>query len=119
MLYSNVPPKDLTQTEEYFSNYFAQRGYVNPATYEALIAHFEKQTNNKDVARIIVGALIQTSIEKNVSVTGLIDKFANMSVRDVEKFVVSYLNYSRKNSSFLGFTNTVKNSNYVKRTVLP
>lgn len=120
MQYSNLPPKDLTQTQEYFQNYYAQRGYIDTNTYDGLIARFEKQTNgDKDTAKTIVAAIIQTSIEKNISITDVADKFQKMSKADVNKYVVAMLNISRKNTSFLGFKSTVKNSNYVQRTVLP
>lgn len=120
MQYSNLPPKEQTQTQEYFQNYYSQRGYVAGNTYDALIARFEKQTNgDKDTAKTIVAAIIQTSIEKNIDINGVADKFQKMSKEDINRYVISMLNMSRKNSSFLGFKNTVKNSTYVQRTVLP
>lgn len=119
MQYSNLPPKAQTQTQEYFQDYYNQRGYIDGNTYDSLIARFEKQTKDRDTAKTIVAAIIQTSIEKNINITGVADKFQKMSVQDINRYVISMLNMSRKNTSFLGFKNTVKNSNYVQRTVLP
>jgi len=119
MQYSNLPPKNLSQTEEYFSNYFTQRGYIDPAFYEVLIAYFEKQTGKKDVARITAAALIQTAIERNINIKDMVEKFNKISTADVNKYIVSLLNISRKNTSFLGFKNNIKTSNYVTRTILP
>lgn len=120
MQYSNLPLKQQTQTQEYFQNYYTQRGYVDTNVYDALIARFEKQTGgDKDAARSIVAAIIQTSIEKNISVNSVADKFEKLSKEDINRYVIAMLNMSRKNSSFLGFKSTIKNSNYVRRTVLP
>lgn len=119
MQYTNLPPKDMSATEKYFNDYFSTKGNVDANVYEALLTFFEKQTKNVDAAKIIMSGLVQTSIQKNLSLRDLADQFKKMSQEDIDRYVITILNMTRKNSSLLGFKNNIKSNQYILRSILP
>ena len=118
--YSNLPVVSKTDTQQYFDEYFIKQRVVSQNFYDSAIAFFEKQTNgNKLAAANLVAALLSVVQTQNLDPNDLLDKFRTMSQTDINKFMVTALNYNRKNTSFLGYKNARKDNTLVDRTILP
>lgn len=116
--YTNLPLKNPSATQQFFDNYFSSKQTVDPALYEALLAHFETQTQNVEAAQIIMAGIVQLSIQSGLNLRDLADKIDQLSTSDLNKYMIAILNLTRKNSSLLGFKNKTKTSPYVTRCVL-
>jgi len=118
--YSNLPAIEKDQTKQYFENYFVTERGVSQNFYDAAIGFFEQQTNgNTEAAANIVAALIEVVQNQNLDPNQLLDNFRKMSMADINRFMVTALNFNRKNTSFLGFRTVRKDNSLVDRTILP
>lgn len=117
--YTNLPLKNPSATQKFFNQYFNSKTTVNPALYEVLLAHFEKQTENVEAAQIIMAGLVQLATQNGLDLQTVADNYEKLSDSDANKYVVAVLNATRKNTSLLGYKNKSKTSPYVTRTILP
>jgi hypothetical protein len=118
--YSNLPVIDKPETQRYFEEYFVKERGVSQNFYDSAIAFFEQQTNgNKLAAANIVAALIEVVKTQNLDPNELLDNFRTMSMQDINMFMVTALNFNRKNTSFLGFRTVRRSNALVDRTLLP
>lgn len=119
MPFSNLPVLPKSETATYFETYFDRRFNIDVNLYDAAIAVFEKQTGNRAAAETIATALIQAAKERAIDLEKLLDDFKKMSNEDVNRYLITVLNLTRKNTSYLGFRNEQRQSGYVTRTILP
>ena len=118
--YSNLPTIQKEETKQYFENYFVKQRGVSQNFYDSAIGFFEQQTGgNKEAAANIVAALIEVTQNQNLDPNELLDNFRKMSIDDINRFMVTALNFNRKNTSFLGFRTVRKNNVLLDRTLLP
>lgn len=117
--YSNLPVRSQSNTEEYFDNYFTQDNGTNGNLYDAAVALFEKQSANREAAETIAAALLEAVKSKGLDAGEILDSFKQLSKEDVHRYMVTVLNSTRKNSSFLGFKNATRNNFFVSRSILP
>ena len=116
--YSNLPHKELTTTSQYFDNYFRKQRGVTVNFYDSAIAFFEKQTGSKEIAATIVAAIIEVVKTQELNPDDLLSDFKKMDQFDLNRYLVTVLNFNRKNSSFLGFRTQRRANVLIDRTLI-
>ena len=119
-LFSNLPPKTKSLTQNFYDDYFKRYHSVSGNFYDSAVAFFEKQTGgHTGAAQSIVAALLDAISSQNLDAAAMLDKFKQMSKTDINRYMVAVLNNNRKNSSFLGYKTATKINSLVDRTILP
>lgn len=119
-IYSNLPPKTKSLTQDFYDDYFTPSPHVSGNFYDTAVSFFERQTDgNKLAAQSIVAALLAAINSQNLDADELLDRFKKMNKTDLNQFMVAVLNNNRKNSSFLGYRTAARTNRLVDRTILP
>ena len=85
---------------------------------DTVTSYFEQVTGNKESARMIAGAVINTAKAQNMDPMEVLDNFRKMPKGQLNDFLVLFLNYNRYGSSLLGLSNQPMPNKYVTRTIL-
>lgn len=115
---TNIGSTNLNKTTKYFNNYFVNSPEINQDINDSILSYFEQQTGNKDSARILVLAVIETAKAQREDPLVVLAQFQNMPVGELNAFLALYLNTSRVNTSYLGVKANPKYNQYVTRTIL-
>lgn len=118
-IYSNLPTKDISNTQQYFDNYFKNESAVSGNLYDAAVTLFEKQAASRAAAETIAAALLEAVKNQGLDAGEILDQFKNLNQEDVNKYMITVLNSTRRSTSFLGFRNPTRNSGFVTRSILP
>lgn len=111
---------DLNSDGNQFFNNFYQPNFTVSADIDgAVIAYFQKITNNRDSARILASSVIYTSLAQGVNPIETLDKFKTMTGEELNAYTTMFLNLNRIGTSYLGVTNRPPVSKYVLRSILP
>ena len=111
---------DLNSDGNQFFNNFYQPNFTVSADIDgAVIAYFQKITNNRDRARILASSVIYTSLAQGVNPMERLDKFKTMTGQELNAYTTMFLNLNRIGTSYLGVTNRPPVSKYVLRSILP
>ncbi len=118
-LYSNLPVKEISETRQYFEDYFKSESAVSGNLYDAAVALFEKQATSRAAAETIAAALLEAVKNQGLDAGEILDQFKTLNKDDVNRYMITVLNSTRKSTSFLGFRNPQRNNLFVSRTILP
>jgi hypothetical protein len=85
----------------------------------ALLAEFEKITNNKQSAKILASAVIYTCQQQQLDVMQTLDEFIKLGKTNaLNEYLCLFLNLSRIGTSYLGVKKEITTNKYVNRTIL-
>ena len=110
-------PQDKTQT--YFNNYYDPKFDISTDVDNTVVSFFERQTNNKQSAKALAGALMLTAKAQNMDPMEVLQGFMKLDKGQLDAYLAMYLNLNRVGTSYLGVTNSPSTSSYVKRMILP
>lgn len=121
---SNLTAVDVNETTsgrapEFFNNFYQPQFTVSQNVDDAVLAFFEKITNNYESAKIMASSVIYTSLAQNIDPMETLAKFSSMATDDLNAYVAMFLNLNRSGTSYLGINNRPKTSKYVSRLILP
>lgn len=121
---NNIQATDLSgnlanPTDFYFSNFYTPTFTVSQNIDDAILAFFERVTENKESAKILASSVIYISIARGIDPMETLAKFADLESDQLTSYVAVFLNLNRVGTSFLGISGTPKVSKYVQRSILP
>ena len=114
----NVNPLTTRDTSKYFNNYFDIPVSVSSSIDDAIIAHFEQITTNKESARALASAVIYTSVKQGIDPMSSLDEFKKLEPGQLDAYTAMFLNFERIGTSYLGVNNTPAMNDYIKRTIV-
>lgn len=117
--YGSIDTNTLANTENFFNNINLPPVNVSQNVDDAVIAYFEKITENKQAAKNLAAAVILTSVSQGIDPMETIQEFMKMDNKALASYVTMFLNLSRVGTSYLGITNQPTIGKYVKRMILP
>ena len=115
----NLNALDTRDADKYFNNFFEIPPVVSSNIDAAIVAYFEKITNNKQSARSLASAVIYTSKKQGIDPMSTLDEFKKVPEGNLSAYVALFLNLERVGTSFLGLSNQVKLNKYIERAILP
>lgn len=116
---SNIDTTVGVNSTRYFNNFFVKVDSVSAATNDAVLGYFEEQTGNKESAKILAQALMNTATQQGDDPMSVLDEFRKVPNGELDVFLAMYLNASRVNTSLLGIRNVPQTSKYVARAIRP
>ena len=120
---SNVSAPALRVSEpnaqEFFNNFFTRQYDISPDANNAVVAFFEKITDNREAAQALSAAVIYTCLTQNTNPMSLLQEFSSLQKGELDAYLAMFLNLNRIPSSLLGLSNTPVTNKYVQRTFLP
>lgn len=105
-------------TQQYFNNYFNPKVEISQNNNDAILSYFEQQTGNKETAKQLVQAVIDTATAQNIDPMQVLNVFVNLKTSELSPILALYLNSSRANTSYLGVKIQPKQSQYVTRSII-
>lgn len=120
--FSNITPINLDikdNTSEFFNNFFDQELLINAATDQAIIAFFEKRSDNKTAAKMMAGALILTCASRGLEPIAVLDNISSLDKLEFNTYMAMIFNLSRANTSKMGVLTQPRVSKYISRAILP
>ena len=110
---------DPLNADKFFNNYFDFPIEVSSNVDAAIVAHFEKISDNKESARALASAVIYTAIKQGLDPMNVLDEFRSIPDGELDTYTALFLNFERKGTSFLGLKNRPVQNKYVTRAILP
>jgi hypothetical protein len=115
---TNLNTSGLTQTTAYFNNYFLQPMDISQEVNDSILSYFEQQTGNKESAKVLVQAVIETAKQQREDPLEVLNKFMKLPMGDLNVILSLFLNNSRINTSYLGVKTNPQVNTYVTRTII-
>ena len=106
-------------TEEFFNNFFTKQYNISPDANDAVVAFFERITDNRESAQALSAAVIYTCLTQEIDPMSILQQFNSLSRGELDAYLAMFLNLNRIPSSLLGVSNTPITNKYVARTFLP
>ena len=118
---SNLGEINLSNSDQknYFTNYFASLTPISEESYDAIVAEFEKITNESTAARAVAAAVVYTCRQQGLDPMQTLREFTKMPLSEINAYLALFLNTNRVGTSLLGVTNQPPVNKYVQRTILP
>lgn len=118
---SNLGEINLSNSDQknYFTNYFASLTPISEESYDAIVAEFEKITNEPTAARAVAAAVVYTCRQQGIDPMQTLREFTKMPLSEINAYLALFLNTNRVGTSLLGVTNQPPVNKYVQRTILP
>lgn len=121
---NNINATDLSigvpnETDYFFTNYFTPAFTVSQNVDDAVLAFFEKITDNKESAKVLASSVIYTSLARDMDPMEILSKFSSMKVEELNSYVAVFLNINRIGTSYLGINGVPKVGKYVQRMIRP
>ena len=121
---NNINATDLSlgvpnETDNFFTNYFSPSFTVSQNVDDAVLAFFEKVTENKESAKILASSVIYTSLARDIDPMEILAKFSSMREDELNSYITVFLNINRVGTSYLGINGTPKVGKYVQRMIRP
>lgn len=108
-----------SSASDFFNNYFQPNFTVSNNVDNAILAHFEQMTNNKQSAKILASSVIYTSLAQKIDPMVILDKIRAMDSQEAMTYVSLFLNMNRISTSYLGTRFTPRRSKYVNHMIRP
>lgn len=108
----------INDSSQYFSNIFDQQINVTPEVDQAVLAFFERRSDNINAAKSMASAVILSALDKGLNPMEILDRINSLDSVEIDVYTAMILNLSRVNTSVLGVVNTPPVSEYVTRTIL-
>jgi hypothetical protein len=106
-------------TEEFFNNFFSKQYNISPDANDAVVAFFERITDNRESAQALSASVIYTCLTQEIDPMSILQQFSVLSQGELDAYLAMFLNLNRIPSSLLGVSNTPVTNKYVARTFLP
>ena len=105
--------------QQFFNNFFTRSYNISPDANDAVVAFFEKITDNREAAQALSAAVIYTCLTQDTNPMSLLQEFSRLQPGELDAYLAMFLNLNRVPSSLLGLSNTPVTNKYVARTFLP
>lgn len=115
---SNLGTSGANKTTNYFNNYYTPSIEISSNINDAILSFFEQQTGNKESAKLLVQAVIDTAQAQREDPMTVLTTFQQMPQGELNAFLALYLNASRVNTSYLGVKNQGITNPYVQRLII-
>jgi hypothetical protein len=115
---SNLGSSGSNKTTNYFNNYYTPKIEISENINDAILSFFEQQTGNKESAKLLVQAVVDTAQAQREDPMVVLTTFQKMPPGELNAFLVLYLNLSRVNTSYLGVRNQGTSNPYVTRLIV-
>lgn len=115
---SNLSTSGANKTTNYFNNYYDTTTGISENINDAILSYFEQQTSDKESARLLVQAVIDTARSQREDPMAVLTSFQQMPQGELNTLLALYLNVSRVNTSFLGVKSQPTENPYVQRTIV-
>lgn len=121
---NNINATDLSagvpnETDNFFTNYYSPSFTVSQNVDDAVLAFFERVTENKESAKILASSVIYTSLARDIDPMEILAKFDAMKDDELNSYITVFLNINRVGTSYLGINGTPKVGKYVQRMIRP
>lgn len=121
---NNINATDLSagvpnETDNFFTNYYSPAFTVSQNVDDAVLAFFERVTENKESAKILASSVIYTSLARDIDPMEILAKFDAMKDDELNSYITVFLNINRVGTSYLGINGTPKVGKYVQRMIRP
>lgn len=122
---TNITAPDLTpasaknKAPKYFNNFYATPFNVSSGTNDAIVAFFEKYTQNAIAGKNMASAVLYTAMAQNIDPMSVLSEFQNLPKGELNSYLAAFLNISRAPTSSLGINNGTKTtSTYITRSII-
>lgn len=115
---TNLPPKDLNNTQQFFENFFKQNQSTSQNVNDAIVGFFQELTGDKETGTILASTVLLSAAEQDLEPMALIDEFRRLKPKELNAYLTLLLNINRSGTSLLGVTNQPQTSKYISRTIL-
>lgn len=121
---TNISAVDAVEIVEgkaptFFNNFYQPDFTVSQNVNDAILAFFEKITDNREAAKIMASSVIYTSLAQGIDPLETLEKFSTMSSEDLNSYVAMFLNLNRVGTSYLGINGRPRTGKYVARMIRP
>lgn len=115
---TNLNSTGQNKTTSFFNNYFQPNLEISANINDAILSYFEQQTGNKESAKLLVQAVIETANAQRTDPMKVLSDFYKLPPNELTSTLALYLNTSRVNTSYLGVKVPAKTSPFISRTIL-
>ena len=125
--YTNLPQKNLDKTntprtqEEitrtFFDGYFEKDISITGTEWDVVYSFAIQKTENEAAARALSEAIIVAANQINDDPMAVINEFKKYDELQLDQVLSLYLNQSRRDTSLLGYTQTITPNVYVARNI--
>lgn len=116
---TNLSGKIDNETDFFFSNYFSPSFTVSQNIDDAVLAFFEKITQNKESAKVLASSVIYISLARDIDPMETLSDFYSLTENQLNSYVTAFLNLNRTGTSYLGINGVPRVGKYVQRMILP
>ena len=121
---NNIDATDLSEnlfndTDFFFSNYFSPAFTVSQNIDDAVLAFFEKITQNKESAKVLASSVIYISLARDIDPMETLANFSSLDEDQLNSYVTAFLNLNRTGTSYLGINGAPRVGKYVQRMIMP
>jgi hypothetical protein len=121
---NNINATDLSgnipnETDFFFSNYFSPAFTVSQNIDDAVLAFFEKITQNKESAKVLASSVIYISLARDIDPMETLANFSSLDEGQLNSYVTAFLNLNRTGTSYLGINGVPRVGKYVQRMIMP
>ena len=106
-------------SQQFFNNFFTRSYNISPDANDAVVAFFEKITDNREAAQALSASVIYTCLTQDTNPMSVLQEFSRLQPGELDAYLAMFLNLNRVPSSLLGLLNTPVTNKYVARTFLP
>jgi len=115
---TNIQTTPSSKQKPYFNNFFVKADAISVQANDAIVSFFEEQTGNREAAKLLVQAVLNTATQQGDDPLQVLDEFRKMPLGELNAFLAMYLNASRVNTSLLGVRQLPPANKYVARSIL-
>ena len=105
-------------TNQYFNNFYTIPFNVSAGSNDAIVAFFERYTQNTQTARAMASSVLYTAFAQNLDPLTVLSEFESLPTGQLNTYLAAFLNISRIPTSMLGVNSGTKTSPFVTRTIL-
>lgn len=115
----NIDVDIRKDTQSFFTNTFLPPLTVSQNVDDAVIAYFQKITDNKESAKTLAATVLLVSVSQGISPMEALKEFGNLDSTSLNDYATMFLNLNRVNTSLLGLSNSPQASKYISRMIRP
>ena len=125
--YTNLPNTDLSTTQQnlsaeqktktFFDGYFEQDVKISGAEWDLVYAFAKKKTQNEEAARSLAEAIVTSADALEDDPQAIIKQLSQYEGLELDQVLSLYFNETRRDTSLLGFSQTITPNKYVSRNI--
>jgi hypothetical protein len=116
---TNLSENLFNDTDFFFSNYFSPAFTVSQNIDDAVLAFFEKITQNKESAKVLASSVIYISLARDIDPMETLANFSSLDEGQLNSYITAFLNLNRTGTSYLGINGAPRVGKYVQRMIMP